>query len=220
MKENEPSFVPTPAPSLGDWARLMRAVACDAPPGGENLRAMAEEYQRSGRDEAEFLLWRAGVPIARESTEGADDSLQRALWRACRGGDFDAGALLSPIATPERPLLAQGAFSTIEVWTETELSALHALARLSALRGSAELRARAFSAARWHVEHVQPDNATNRPWAAHLFLQLSEAEGSADARLYAETLLHNCRVQSGRPDPLSALILLDGAEALEAHAPA
>jgi hypothetical protein len=37
---------------------------------------------------------------------------------------------------------------------------------------------------------------------------------STDARLYAETMLHNTIVHQGRPDRFSALILWDAADAL------
>ncbi len=114
----------------------------------------------------------------------------------------------------EGSLFRQDACRAIEVWTETELSALHALwhlARRAAGDTAAALSARIASAVAWHIQHTQPDNATNHPWAAHVFL----LHGTPESRHFAETLVSNCIVLNGRPDPLSAWILLDAAEALE-----
>ncbi len=115
---------------------------------------------------------------------------------------------------PNGPIRDQGAAKTIEVWTESELSLLQALAWTALEPGRADLFDRVRGACLWHIDHTQPDNATNRPWGVHLFAVMAEADGSGDARLYAETLLHNCMVTSGIPDPLSAEILRDAASAL------
>ncbi len=61
----------------------------------------------------------------------------------------------------------------------------------------------------WHIENTQPDNATNRPWALHVFL----LAGSPEGRHYAETLLHNALVTG--PEPFCAWILMDVATWLE-----
>ena len=98
----------------------------------------------------------------------------------------------------------------IEVWTEEELSGMHALVRLARRLDSKQARERLRSAVRWHIEHTQPDNGTNRPWALHAFL----LEGSPEAHAYAGTLLHNALALSGRPTPLSAWILMDAAAEL------
>lgn len=99
----------------------------------------------------------------------------------------------------------------IEVWTETELAAVHA----AWLLGST-WRAEARRAAVWLVEHIQPDNATNHPWGIHVFVTLAHETGAAQYELYAQTLLHNCQVTTGRPDPFSAMILKHSALALQA----
>lgn len=100
----------------------------------------------------------------------------------------------------------------LEVWTEMELSVLHALWRSGRIGGRASVRERLLDCARWHVRETQPDNATAHPWAIHVFVILGEAE----ARLYAEGLLHACQV--GGLDRFSALILLDAARELELEA--
>lgn len=113
------------------------------------------------------------------------------------------------------PLTSDGIGPAIEVWTETELSCLHALWWIGQRDGDAWLRDRALDAARWMVGNVQPDNGTNHPWAIHVFASLEAIDGSAEAGLYAQTQLHNCMVQQGKPDRLSACILWDAANCLE-----
>lgn len=132
-----------------------------------------------------------------------DDAL-RALDAAAERSPQDRGALFP-----------RGLYSAIEVWTESELSALTALWWLSRLPGAGSLRDPMLASARWHLEHTQPDNATNRPWAIPVFLGLASLDDSPDARLFAETLLHNAIAANGSPEPFSALILLDAADAVD-----
>ena len=113
------------------------------------------------------------------------------------------------------PLWPQARFSGLEVWTETELCGLHALSCLARLRARTDWARRVARARDWHLAHTQPDNATNRPWALHVFLLATPPR--PEARVYAETLLHNALVLNGRPDLLSAWILLDAAKRLESY---
>lgn len=140
-----------------------------------------------------------------------------ALRESGRGTGFDVACWRAAIdGTPlpgEVDPAAEGALhrwdgrQAIEVWTEVELSALHALWRRARRHGDAGLRERLHRAVRWHLEHTQPDNATNRPWALHVFLR----EGSPEARHYAATLLHNAQALAPVPEPLAAWILMDAA---------
>lgn len=139
---------------------------------------------------------------------------EQVLWRALAG---DAAAYPAPVVlrAAEGPILPPDAFLAIEVWAECELAALHALHRLVRLRGAGPAdpwRARLAAALRWHLEHTQPDNSTNRPWALHAFL-LADA-GDGEAALYAETLLGNMRATDARDEPLSRWILADAAREL------
>lgn len=93
---------------------------------------------------------------------------------------------------------------TIETWTQAELCCLHALSH-----AGPTLKPRADAATDWMLEHLQPDNATNHPWAIHVFLGRAAEIGSSEHRLYAESLLHNAVISLGRADRFSALILLD-----------
>jgi hypothetical protein len=103
------------------------------------------------------------------------------------------------------------------VWTERELSCLHALDRLRFARPNlaADIEPVLAAALAWHIDNLQPDNATNHPWAVHVFLLAALERDEYAAQLYAEALLHNCQVSMGRADAFSAHVLLDAAEALE-----
>ncbi|MHC5004955.1 MAG: hypothetical protein ACYTJ0_17750 [Planctomycetota bacterium] len=130
------------------------------------------------------------------------------LWAAITDAAVDVDAIIGPPSGGS--LLEQGLFRTIEVWTEAELCALHALHRLARERGREDWRQRVADVRDWHLVHTQPDNATNRPWALHVFL----LGGSPESQQYAETLLHNAMAFSGVPEPLSAWILIDAAREL------
>lgn len=138
----------------------------------------------------------------------AFDSTDLCLWSYLLKGRHDA--MLKSINPRSGPLTLDFDRLTIEVATETELAALHALSHA----GDAA-KARVDSASDWIVHNLQPDNATNHPWAVHVFLERAFATGSVEHRLYAETLLHNCIVSLGRADRFSALILLDSGRALQ-----
>jgi len=113
------------------------------------------------------------------------------------------------------PIIPQDVCTTIEVWTETELAALHALTNHAALMRRRDLEERIKRAVSWHIETTQPDNATNHCWAVNTFLDAGSGVGSgagtAEAMHFAETLVSNCLVQNAQPDFLSAWILLDAA---------
>ena len=171
------------------WSTHLLAVSGLVPVIGSPPPSAALRTARPGVESLDLLLWRcatdAAVPLPPDLLQG-----ERA---------------------PLRAWLSDG---PIEVWTEVELSSLHALWRLARLRADPRLRGRALGAMRWHLEHTQPDNATNRPWALHAFLQ----EGSAEGLAYAGTLLHNALAHGGAPEPLSAWILMDaGVELASGH---
>ena len=188
---------PAPSPTLDRWEAHLRALAAtghSGPPQGAP---------------AAFGLW---VGNRRTSAAPADTTRDDALWWALLDDRLDPCSCVDIEASG--PLFEQGSSRTIEVWTERELSGLHALERLALRRGRPDLAARARAGALWHVEHTQPDNATNRPWGASLFLVIAHESEDLAARLYAETLIHNCQTTHGVPDALSAHILRDAADAL------
>lgn len=189
------------SPPLLAWETHLRQLADTAVPAGDARPAGAPHA---------FLAWVASTPAEGSVKEPRGTGIDDALWGALFDPAADPGALLGPAG----PLADQSSAQTIEVWTERELSGLHALSRHSFGGPSGPGRPRLFEAARWHTRFTQPDNATNHPWAVHVFLQLAHETGDDSARLYAETLVHNCQTNLGVPDALSGLILLDAADAL------
>jgi hypothetical protein len=173
--------------NTADWIRLLETKAL--PPGDAG----------------------AVTELPPDPTLLAGDRGEQRLWRACRGEPIDVGPLL---AGRSGSILAPDAYLAIEVWAECELAALHALHRLARQPGQdrAALVRRAREAALWHLEHTQPDNSTNRPWALHVFLLLGDDGG--EGGLYAETLLHNMAASDARSEPLSRWILADAAREL------
>jgi len=131
------------------------------------------------------------------------------VWWARVDERVDIDAVL--FRADDGPILRNDAYRAIEVWTDAELCVMHATWILARERDRRDWQARLERATSWHLEHTQPDNATNRPWALHVFLD----DDRPECRHYAETLLHNALAQAGVPEAFSAWILRDCAAALE-----
>lgn len=140
--------------------------------------------------------------LLRPARDGFDPEWN--LWDSALRGEVPAAGTLDLAGTG--PLWAADRWAAIEVWTESELCGLHALGRLRRTRPdlAAPAAARMRSAILWHLENTQPDNATHRPWAIHLFL----AHPDPEVDLYGQTLLHNFEA-AGRGDRDAGWILLD-----------
>lgn len=201
------------AADLRRWIETCRALA------GRSARWEGPRAGASERGvERPFWLW-AGGNQGQQSPDAALDPDAR-LWWTLVGGGAGAGGVIDPCAEGRRAtdagsVFPQGLFRTIEVWTESELASLHALWWIDRRGLDATARRRMLDSSRWHLDNTQPDNATNRPWAVQVFLDLAREDDNPDARLYAETLLHNATAANGVPEPFSAAILLDAARALE-----
>jgi hypothetical protein len=181
------------------WAAHLRRIASPAADVSAELCVgdLGPPFSAAVRGEA--------IPLPDEPVQHGEIG----LWWARTDERIDVDAITA--APTEGSLLPQGVFRTIEVWTDAELSALHALWWLARDRARHDWMERVHRVRDWHLACTQPDNATNRPWALHVFL----LGDSPEAVHYAETLLHNCQTQTGRPDVLSAWILLDAAAAIE-----
>ncbi|MCP4798047.1 MAG: hypothetical protein GY885_17985 [Phycisphaeraceae bacterium] len=153
----------------------------------------------------------------------ADDPAIKA-WELVRTGDAAARLLelegIRPDEASIGPMLRPRDDLAIEVWTECELSVMHAAWRV-VLDGEGDpearrrLTARLRTAVTWHLEHTQPDNATSRPWAVHVFLELGHPD--VEAIDYAANMLHaaeSARMSGGGDDRLRGWILDDAASAL------
>ncbi len=167
--------------------------------------------ERSNRLAVDAPLLASAFDLPLEDAEHADESSDLRLWRAAIKGGPGPVELAPGSAAP---LCTHPPRVSIEVWTEAELSALHALWRIARVTGRDDLRTRCIDAAIWHAENTQPDNATNHPWAAHVFHIASEATGVWELQHYAQTLVHNAMI-GGRVRVRSAIILLDCARELE-----
>ena len=88
---------------------------------------------------------------------------------------------------------------------DPETSALHAAWFVAKSPAQQERIERAVA---WHLEHLQPDNATNRPWAIHVFY----LHGTPEAEHHAATLIHNVQASGGTT--LAGLLLRDAAAAI------
>lgn len=194
-----------------DWPALLDAMAPGPPPASLDGLPPAHFLAKG----ADAVLWRA-IAVAEDSPADARSSAE-----ALHGSDVpqrvdalrEAEALLRGAATG--PLLPPDGFDSLEVWTECELSALHALWRLARISPHPARAARLQALIAWHLEYTQPDNATNRPWALHAFVR----QGSPEAHLYAETLLHNVSASEARHEPLTRWILRDSARELRLNIP-
>jgi hypothetical protein len=154
---------------------------------------------RRAIDEA-FLSWMLRLRPEGNTRPPDPDA---ALWTSLAVGEPLPNKLLSDAG----PLFPHRHHLPIEVWTEMELSGVHALANAGR---DAMHRARLRSAIVWLCENIQPDNATQHPWGVHAFAALGVA-GYPDAAYYAEQLLHNALVRAGVADWFSGCILLDAA---------
>jgi hypothetical protein len=200
---------------LAVWSRRLRAIAEPVLEGTPLVRpasfAERQAFADAFADEAghrrvwdAFLLARLlGLP-----TPPSDEPW---LWSWSETAD-------SP-RRREPPFFADPDAWALEQETEKELAGIHgwswrireATTRDATVRDATVRERSAFDAATdWILANLQPDNATNHPWAIHVFLTRA-SEGHTDARLYAESMLHNTIVHQSRPDRFSAVILLDAA---------
>lgn len=216
--------------TIQDWAKLLASASGTSPSGGR-IPDLSERFtDESGhRREVDipFLAWlRRDARTPGKVSADAQGPPDVALWSALVRGEpvpdpvwafhrraewrsnFDQGSLF-PQRDESGPI-------AIEVWTEVELCSLHALAWFADADPS--LRPLVQRTARWLIDNLQPDNATNHPWAVHVFAAIGVCGDNPDGSMYAQTLLHNCQIAQGRPDAFSALILKDAADSLATSA--
>ncbi|MBZ0171379.1 MAG: hypothetical protein K8E66_03275, partial [Phycisphaerales bacterium] len=152
--------------SLHDWSDHLRAFAVPSLEGapldksrksGEHALRFIETFadERGDRRAVDrpLLAFLFGIHPGPTPELGARHADLRLWWALHDGSPIDA--IVSP---PPGPIVGASAFESgaIEMTTETELAALHALAHHA--DRDARWRGRCLDAARWHVAMLQPDN--------------------------------------------------------------
>jgi len=168
-----------------------------------------------------LVLWQA-LAIAEQSTLLSRDIDLELV-------DVVVQVILSEaFADPAKPtfagaLHASAEHDTLDTWTYRELTALHALANLALLRRNPNWAKRVEQVATYHVQHTQPDNATNQPWSLFAFLWSSApgCQSFADQQLHdltahAASTGSSTGLSAGTPNPLAAMLLADAADRLAA----
>ena len=203
---------------LTTWIRHLRSVAGVIPePGGGLTAGDLEAPVRAA-------CLGGGATMIPSAPATAADPGEIALWWARSDPRVDVDAVLAAAdpsrRTPEPgpasssgSLLPRYSRQAIDVWTDADLAAMHALWWLARDRGRDDWALRLEEVRHWHLANTQPDNATNRPWAIHVFL----LGGSPEDEHYAQTLLHNALAMDAEPTPLGRVLLRDAADALERH---
>jgi len=213
----EPPHQHSQIPTIEQWVAHLDGMAA-GPLAGVPINGTDDEkriYIESFRDEFDArratdraLLCRVlGIQYEPGDIESAD--LDFRLWEAVHG----VGGAWEGLISKEDGLVDPHGYA-IEHRTLIELCALHALCHLA----GDEMQRRVDGLVDWHTRELQPDNGINRPWGLHGFVvrsvEAEDEETRLDAMLHAQTLANNCCITLGRPDILSAVILLDSANAL------
>ncbi len=197
--------------SMPPWIARLRAVVDASALEGLEPHGFTDESGNRRAVDVPLIAWLVGQRFELD----APLSIDLALWSVLARGSGDVSADWAehgPLQDAEAPSRGEVA---IEVWTERELSAIQALWTLGVERGKRAWCDRAELAARWCVEELQPDNATAHPWGVNVFATLAGG-GDIEAELYAQTLVHNCQVGTGRPGRFANLVLLASLRSLEA----
>lgn len=194
------------------------APTCDEATKHAFIESFADESGHRRPVDGSFLSAMLGIGSSRRGwMEDVRKDPDVELWRCVTEGTSAGNWRIPPWVTREgrAPMTGEWTDGPIEVWTEREFSCLHAAWSLGRNaghdghggHGPGWLRGRCLSAASYLMEHVQPDNGTNHPWAVHVFAWMWAMEQDLEAGMYAETLLHNSLAGRGRPDLFSACIL-------------
>ncbi|UYV13195.1 MAG: hypothetical protein NCW75_02655 [Phycisphaera sp.] len=192
------------------WIDRLRAVLGPDPLDGVDPDTFADENGNRRTIDRPLLAWLLHFTTAPTRDMGLD----LVLWHALANDTSFDGAImvaegsLQDAAAPSRGEVA------IEVWTERELAAIQALWTIGVQRIEPLLTRRAEGAAQWCVQELQPDNATAHPWAVNAFASLA-AQGDIEADLYAQTLMHNAQVGTGRPGRFASVVILASLRSLE-----
>ncbi len=152
------------------------------------------------------------VPAARGAR--AAEAVWQAYLQFCLGSDDARKWLTDAIRSLNPTALRAGIDDNPEPWWANELLILHAMQSFVCVSGATDLQAELDRCVDFHVAEIQPDHATNEPWAIHAFLRHPQGETSAGS------LLHAAMVQGGGElTPVAGLILRDAIHCLKFSRP-
>jgi hypothetical protein len=207
--------------SIQQWASRLEALArpvLESTPlfAGRSMTtqtlAWIEEFademgHRRAIDRALLARLTGTVPGPKPESNAMDTSL---WW-----GEGDA--LTGRCDSSPKPVTPLDPQIGIEIWTEAELASLHAVWNdvVDGTRPSWSGLAR--SAVDWHLDELQPDNATGHAFALHGFVICAHESGRAEAWLHADMIVHGCMLGRGMPDRFSACLMLDAARGLQKY---
>ncbi|MGC4032158.1 MAG: hypothetical protein QM754_10595 [Tepidisphaeraceae bacterium] len=151
------------------------------------------------------------LPVRRPAVEGA--TVADAVWLAylhTRAGSRDAvDWMRSFLLTLSPTALVFTADDNPEPWWQNEMVILHAVHSFALRSGDASLIEQSLACTDFHLREIQPDHATNEPWAIHAYAS------HADGNVTAETLWHAGHIQHGGDlGPVARHLARDARDAL------
>lgn len=154
------------------------------------------------------------LPVRRPAIEGA--AVADAVWVAylhTRLGSHDAvDWMRSFVLTLAPTALVFTADDNPEPWWQNEMVILHAVHSFALRIGDASLIEQSLACADFHLREIQPDHATNEPWAVHAYAS------HVDGNVTAETLWHAGHIQHGGDlGPVARHLARDARDALATY---
>lgn len=216
-----------PENHLSRWIRLLEQV--EQGPFVDHTQAQVRLDRSRGQHRPRIVAclqaieaYQAGVPISLESAVPeqtlplpACEGMTAAQWvwegylRSTMGCHRSAEWLRTSIHRLAPTALVAGVEDNPEPWWANELLILHALCSFARMTRDKSLTGPLMNCVEFHLKEIQPDHATNEPWAIHAFIL------HPDGNLTAETLLHAAMVQgSGTLTPVARFVIRDALRAL------
>lgn len=214
-------FTLAPDTQLDRWRALLRSAvgqlplpALAAAPGYRGAILLSVQAV-AGRAPPVDLPRLIIPPLPAVAPKGA--AVSAAIWstfaRSVAGDDAASEALRQAIDELSPTALATTIDDNPEPWWQQEMLILHALHSFALRQNDGSLIDKTLDCAAFHLAEIQPDHATNEPWAVHAYAS------HADGAITAETLLHAAHMNGGGSlNAASRWIAADALAALEAFA--
>ena len=220
-----------PRDQLTRWNQLLQQPGNPVPLDGKTIAAELDDARGQHRnwivacvkavaaiDQGTHLPITATLPEWPKERRPAAQGAQVAndVWQAYlayRLGHEDAEDWLKTMICSLAPMaLVFTADDNPEPWWQNEMVILHALHSFALRYDVPAVLNRTLACSDYHLREIQPDHATNEPWAVHAY-------GShIDGNVTAETLLHAGYIQHGGVlGPIARAICTDAASSLAAY---